>query len=267
LITSIEEAIDFLRSWPGRRPGPDWAEVLALLESVQIGDQVASATAALTALLENHGLLVRTTGIVTLKLVIFDMDQVLCRYDRPLRLQRLAALCGRTSEAIRAAIWDSGFEPAAEAGAYDAEAYLTGFGERMGYRLTRPEWVESRRAAMTPWPDMLALVATVKRSVAVALLTNNGFLTKETIAELFPELPPLFEEQLLFSAEFKARKPDLEVYRGLLGRLGVAPQAALMIDDDAQNIAGAEAAGLNGHIFDGIDGLARRLTGFGIRGC
>ena len=117
---------------------------------------------------------------------------------------------------------------------------------------------------MTPWPDMLALVATVKRSVAVALLTNNGFLTKETIAELLPELPPLFEEQLLFSAEFNARKPDLEVYRGLLGRLGVAPQAALMIDDDAQNIAGAEAAGLNGHIFDGIDGLTRRLTGFGI---
>lgn len=104
-----------------------------------------------------------------LKLVIFDMDQVLCRYDR---LRRLAALCGRSPEAIRAAIWESGFEATAEAGAYDAEAYLAGFGERMGYRLTRLEWIAARRTTMTPWPDMLALVALVKRSRSIAGWSN-----------------------------------------------------------------------------------------------
>jgi len=200
-----------------------------------------------------------------LGLVIFDMDQVLCRYDRPLRLRRLAALSARTPEEIFAAIWQSGFEASSEAGAMDAEAYLRGFGKRMGYRLSRSQWVEARRMAMTPFPDMLSLVAGIKQYVSVAVLTNNGLLTKETITLLFPELPPLFGSNLMFSAEFGTRKPDRQVYQRLLARLGIAPQAALMVDDDADNVAGAEAADLRGHVFDGIAGLKKRLAVFGIR--
>jgi len=200
-----------------------------------------------------------------LELVIFDMDQVLCRYDRPLRLRRLAAISSRPAEEIFAAIWTSGFEASAEAGAMDANAYLAGFGERIGYPLNRSHWVETRRLAMTPFPDMLALVAGIKRRVPVAVLTNNGFLTKETIAALFPELPPLFAGSLLFSAEFGARKPDPEVYRRLLAKIGVAPEAALMIDDDATNVRGAERAGLHGHVFDGTAGVVNRLAAFGVR--
>jgi HAD superfamily hydrolase (TIGR01509 family) len=199
-----------------------------------------------------------------LELVIFDMDQVLCRYDRPLRLRRLAAITGRKPEGVFAAVWKSGFEAASEAGAFDAETYLAGFGERLCYPLSRPQWVEARRLSMTPYPDMLALAATIKRSVPVALLTNNGFLTKETIAELFPELPPLFAIQLMFSAEFGARKPDPKVYRRVLARLGVAPQAALMIDDDVANVEGARAAGLHGHVFTGVAALRKRLAAFGM---
>jgi HAD superfamily hydrolase (TIGR01549 family) len=199
-----------------------------------------------------------------LRLVIFDMDEVLCRYDRPLRLRRLAALGARTPEEIFAAIWESGFEATSEAGAMDAEAYLRDFGERMGYPLDRSQWVEARRIAMTPFLDMLSLVDRIKQSVPVAVLTNNGFLAKETIALLFSELPSLFEPKLMFSAEFGARKPDPEVYRRMLAQIGVAPEAALMVDDDADNVAGAEAAGLHEHVFDGIAGLIKRLGKFGI---
>jgi glucose-1-phosphatase len=144
-----------------------------------------------------------------LELIIFDMDQVLCRYDRPLRLRRLAAISARTPEEIFAAIWESGFEAKSEAGAMDADAYLSGFAERMGCPLSRAQWVEARRLAMTPFADVLALAAGIKQTIPVAVLTNNGFLTKQTIGELFPELPPLFGANLLFSAEFGARKPDL----------------------------------------------------------
>jgi len=199
-----------------------------------------------------------------LDLVIFDMDQVLCRYDRPLRLRRLAALSEHTPEEIFAAIWQSGFEASSEAGAIDAEAYLRGFGERMGYPLSRSQWVAARRVSMTPFSNMLALAADLKQRVPVAVLTNNGLLTKETIALLFPELPPLFGSKLMFSAEFGARKPGREVYQRMLARLGVAPQAVLMVDDDPDNVAGAEAAGLHGHVFDGIAGLKKRLATFGI---
>jgi FMN phosphatase YigB (HAD superfamily) len=201
-----------------------------------------------------------------LELIIFDMDEVLCRYDRPLRLRRLAAMSARTPEEIFAAIWQSGFEARSEAGEMDAEAYLAGFGERIGHPLSRAQWVEARRLAMTPFADVLALVGSIGQTVPVAVLTNNGFLTKETIAELFPELPPLFGANLRFSAEFGARKPEPDVYRRFVAKLGVAPEAALMIDDDAANVAGAEAAGLRGHVFDGMAGLVGCLRSFGVLG-
>lgn len=72
--------------------------------------------------------------MIRLELIIFDMDEVLCRYDRPLRLRRLAAMSARTPEEIFAAIWQSGFEASSEAGEMDAEAYLAGFARRIGYR-------------------------------------------------------------------------------------------------------------------------------------
>lgn len=197
-----------------------------------------------------------------LELIIFDMDEVLCRYDRPLRLRRLAEISSHTPEEIFAAIWESGFEASSEAGAMDAAAYLAGFGKRIGYPLSRAQWVEARRLAMTPFTEVLTLVASLKQRVRVAVLTNNGFLTKETIGELFPQLPELFAANVLFSAEFGARKPNLEVYRRFLAKFGVAPQAALMIDDDVTNVRGAEAAGLQGHVFDGCAGLVSRLRSF-----
>jgi glucose-1-phosphatase len=202
--------------------------------------------------------------VTRLELIIFDMDEVLCRYNRPLRLRRLAEISSRTSEEIFAAIWQSGFEASSEAGAMDADAYLAGFGERMGYPLSRSQWVEARRLAMTPFADVLALVAKLKQQVPIAVLTNNGFLTKQTIGELFPQLPEVFGANLRFSAEFGARKPDIEVYLRFLAQFGVAPQAALMIDDDVANVRGAEAAGLQGHVFDGCQGLVNRLNSFGL---
>lgn len=56
-LGSIEEAARFLSAWSGRRPGPDWGDVLVLLESVHTQEQAASAIVALRALLERHGLL------------------------------------------------------------------------------------------------------------------------------------------------------------------------------------------------------------------
>lgn len=197
-------------------------------------------------------------------LVVFDMDDVLCRYDLATRLARLSDVSGRSPGEIRGAIWDSGFETASDAGAIDAATYLAGFGARLGVPLTRAQWVEARRLAMTPDPDMLALARTLQRSVAVALLTNNGLLTYETIDELFPEAARLFGDRLFVSAQFRTRKPEPAVYRRLADRLGVPAEAALMIDDKPANVTGAEAAGLLGHRFDGIAGLRARLAALGL---
>lgn len=199
-----------------------------------------------------------------IRLVIFDMDGVLDRYDLNARLERLSAVTGKTPDAIHTAIWKSGFEDDADAGKFSAQEYLAGFSKRVGVPVSRSDWVAARRVAMDPNQDVLSLAADLKRRAGIAVLTNNGFLVKESFEQLFPQLPPLFGDKLHVAAEFGAKKPDPEVYRRLVARHGIEPRAAIMIDDKPENVTGAEAAGLLGHRYQGFDGLKERMKSIGL---
>ncbi len=196
--------------------------------------------------------------------VLFDMNDVLFRYDRGARVAHLARVCGKPAAAVEAATWGSGFEDSGDAGGMDADAYLAGFGERLGWALGRAEWVEALRAAVTPMPETLALAGLVSRSARVAVLTNNNLLVKREVDAIFPELRPIFGEDFFVSAEFHARKPDPAAYLGCLARLGAVPFKTLFIDDSAKNVAGAERAGLRGLLFRSPAELADALKREGI---
>jgi putative hydrolase of the HAD superfamily len=196
-----------------------------------------------------------------IKTVLFDMNEVLFRYDRDARVAFLARACGKAPSFVEAAIWGSGYEDSGDAGAMDAERYLAGFGERLGFALTLAQWIAALRAAVTQAPEALALAARVARQAQVALLTNNNLLVAREIDRVFPELRPIFGQNIFVSAEFGARKPDAEAYLRCLARLGVAPAATLFVDDSATNVAGAERAGLRGHLYTDVEGLAAALRG------
>ncbi|QLP96400.1 MAG: hypothetical protein HZY79_01905 [Rhodoblastus sp.] len=113
-------------------------------------------------------------------LVLFDMDDVLARYEPETRIAALAAATGRPAAAIRAAIWDSDYFELADAGRWDAAGCLAEFSARIGAPVSRALWVETRRVSLKPFPDMLALVAELKAGgTTVGLLTNNDLLALE----------------------------------------------------------------------------------------
>lgn len=193
-------------------------------------------------------------------LVLFDLDDVLCRYDRARRIRMMAAMAGLPPADVERRIWGDGFEGAADAGAMDADSYLGGFSARLGICVTREAWAHARRAGMTPWPDALDLVGRVKTRVPVAILSNNGFLFAQTLDILFPALTPLFGERVLVSARYGTKKPDPTIYARALADLGAAPHETLFVDDKPWNVRGAQSAGLRGHVFRGVGDLAAWLS-------
>lgn len=197
-------------------------------------------------------------------IVVFDMDGVLCRYRIERRLGRLAAWTGLTPEAIYDAIWDSGFEDAAERGLMSADDYLKGFGERLGYPLSAAQWVEARRLAIDPDLAVLALVQQLRVKHPVGMFTNNPWLLQRHIAEVFPAVSALFGIRAVFSAELGRSKPDPEAFRRLATRLEVAPDDILYFDDDATYVAGAREAGLSAHRVGGAAGVRAGLARHGI---
>ena len=66
------------------------------------------------------------------------------------------------------------------------------------------------------------------------------------------EIPCLAEfEDCVFSAVCGKVKPNAEIFAYLCGRNGLNPTECIFIDDNAANIAGAEAFGIQGYLFDG----------------
>jgi putative hydrolase of the HAD superfamily len=196
--------------------------------------------------------------------VVFDMDGVLCHYRIERRLALLSAWSGRSPEAIRAAIWSSGFEADAELGLISADDYLKGVRERLGYPLSAAQWVEARRAAIEPDLAMLALARQLGAKRAVGMLTNNPLLLKRHIADVFPAIAEIFGPRALFSSELGRTKPDPEVFRRVAARLAVAPGETVYFDDDERYVVGAREAGLFAHRAEGVASVRAALATYGI---
>ena len=199
-----------------------------------------------------------------IKLVLFDMDDVLCDYDRGKRVACLAELAGTSSDAVYKAIWETGFELLGDSGALDTSDYLRGFGERIGYPLSLDEWVEARRRSMTADRAMLEIAGHLRETVDIAVLTNNTTLVADHIETLLPELRPLFGSRIYTSAQFKAAKPDPLCYRLCLSKLQATPQTVLFVDDLPENVAGAREAGLFAHRHTSVQAFRQALSEHGL---
>ncbi len=197
-------------------------------------------------------------------LVIFDMDDVLCRYDFGRRLDRLGKLTGLDPDVIDAEIFRSGFDDLADRGHYTAEEYLQLFGNCLDVPLSRSDWLWARRQAMIPDGRMLALVERLQAQVPVAMLTNNGPVLREGLGEVFPEAAALFGERALFSCQLRASKAEAAIFPAALAVLGGRPETTLFVDDSPSYIASARAAGLRCHRFTGHDALAAALPAHGL---
>lgn len=184
--------------------------------------------------------------------LICDFDGVMSGYDVPCRLDVLAQMSGLSRDEVYGRLWLSGFEDEADSGFYpEPEDYLEQFGERLGTRITRAQWIEARRAAMQHWPGMHALVGSLTPGMRLALLTNNGPLTLDAFAELAPETLNLFSPNLFFSFQFATKKPDPAIFKAVAAKLGVEADECLFVDDKPHHVKGARAAGMTGIHFTG----------------
>jgi len=196
--------------------------------------------------------------------VIFDMDDVLCRYHFDKRLARLSEMTGVAAELINEVIWEQGFDEQGDAGHYTAGEYLRLFCDRIGAALSTEQWLEARAVSIEPDHEVLGMARRVKRNATLSLLTNNGPLLKESIHKVFPEVADIFGAHAHFSCEFGTCKPDPQVFLRLLDQLQVAPGEALFIDDTGSYIEGANEAGLLTHHFRSASQLRSVLERYGL---
>jgi HAD superfamily hydrolase (TIGR01509 family) len=198
-------------------------------------------------------------------LFIFDMDHVLYGYDWHRRISGLSEATGLSPDDVRSRWWDAGREWEAEAGVFrTGDEYIAAFSDAMGATVDKNEWVSIRGRAMTPWHDSIAAVAHASRYGQVTLLTNNGALVHESLAELAPALVPVFGDHLFTSSVYGARKPNPEVFINVLTRYGTDAADAFFADDLADNVAGAASVGISAHQFVTAEGMVAAIDEFAV---
>jgi len=200
----------------------------------------------------------------SIEAIIFDIDGVLCATDFEKRLALLAAELGIAVDVIEREIFNSGCEDDADMGKLSAADYVAGIGHRLGVAVSAEVWLKARIDAMTPDPGMLDLARDLAGHVATVMLTNNGHLLAEHMAEVFPDVLSLFGERALFSARLGMGKQQPATYPALARRFGWRVDRMLLIDDSETYVAAAREAGTVGHLFRGIDGLRAELGGLGL---
>ncbi len=196
-------------------------------------------------------------------LFVFDMDEVLYRYDWRVRMRLLGELTGHDLAELRRRWWHDDGEWRAEAGGWgSADDYHAAFEAAIGMPVPVDEWLRIRRAAMTPWPESIAAVRRAAELGEIALLTNNGPLVEAHLAALAPEIAPLFGANLHTSSFYGARKPDPAVFRALLAAYGREADDVFFADDLPENVAGAASTGITAHRFTDAGSLVAAIEAF-----
>src|SRR3989344_1375020 len=115
--------------------------------------------------------------------------------------------------------------------------------------------VESQEELVT---ELLAFIKELRKSRKIGLLSNapspffRSLLERGGVADLF--------DAIVVSSEVGHAKPEPEIFHVILERLGVAPEKALMIDDNAANVDGAIAVGMGGYLFTSVQALKDELA-------
>jgi putative hydrolase of the HAD superfamily len=193
------------------------------------------------------------------KAVIFDYGNVLCESQPAADTQALANILGLPVPRFTQMYWQ--FRIEFDAAALDPIAYWNTVARTASRTLT-PAQIDTlieidSRSWSHPAPVMPQWARDLRAAgIRTALLSNMPVPVRDYILRC--AWLPDFDVRV-FSCEAGLCKPEPEIYRNCLSKLGIQPSEVLFIDDREPNIRAAEALGLHAVLFTDPAGAARQI--------
>ncbi len=191
--------------------------------------------------------------------VMFDFGGVICHPQPERDLAMLARAAGCTVAEFSGAYWPYRLDY--DRAALDSMNFWQRVAGRLGRSFDAAQVKELARLDVASWMHLqvgtVALIADMAEAGhRLALLSN----APADVAEAVRGLPVAARfEHLIFSCFLKSAKPDPECFAGALAVLGAEPGEVTLVDDRAENIAGAARVGLAGVRFTTADAVRTLL--------
>jgi glucose-1-phosphatase len=175
--------------------------------------------------------------------MIFDIGNVLLRFDFNVALQKLARHCGPAVEVIPGLIEPA--KAAYEGGRISRTAFQSEVWALLGYGGSESEFVAAWEDIFTENQPMVDLVRQLHGNLPLFLLSNTNDLHVDFIFRRYPYFH-LFQDAV-YSYRVRASKPEPAIFEIAARQFSVNPGRTLFIDDLLPNIEAARAAGFRAH--------------------
>ena len=199
-----------------------------------------------------------------IRAILFDLGDVLLRYDGHVVFEAIAALGPRfTAYQAFGSPHAWSFQERAEAGELDPAAKCAELNRIFGLQRLEADWAAAWAAGcLGPMPGMAALLDRLQPRYTLGCLSNT---VPWHWAAGLRQVPALRRMQHLFvSFELRCRKPGARIYQLALEALELPARQVLFVDDRPENVTGAEAVGMRALRFRDCARLEAELEGLGL---
>ena len=190
----------------------------------------------------------RSPGASQPRAVLLDLGGVIIDIDPRACFVSWARAAGVDTGTI-AARWavDDAYK-AFEAGAIDFDEYLESLSQRLRISLTRRQWRTGWNELLRDlFEDVAGMLPLLASALPLYVFSNTNPVHQEAWQSRFAAaLAPV--RRIYTSWEMGLRKPNVEAYLAVAEDIGVAPADILFVDDNAENVAGGQAAGLDARL-------------------
>jgi putative hydrolase of the HAD superfamily len=178
-----------------------------------------------------------------MRAILFDIGNVLVRYEHQRTMTALAALYGAEPTQLLARYAEIGRQFGA--GEIGAQQVVDQLNQRFATTRTLEEFSAAFCAGISRDEDALAYVTglQIDGELAVGAISNTNAVHVTWLDAHVPELNEF--ELVIMSNEVRILKPDLEIFELALEILDIRPAQVLYIDDLAENVEAARQLGMS----------------------
>lgn len=195
------------------------------------------------------------------RVVIFDLGGVVVDVESDRLIHQIAPRLGHSSEHVEKAIYHQDLLLPLELGRISPHAYYERLKGQLGFPWTYGEFVSAWNDILREKTEVVRIIQQLHRHYTLTALTNTNILHLEHMKTQFPALS-VFDDWVA-SCEVGLRKPDPQIYRLAMGRVGVQPDAAVYVDDRPELVEAGRAAGMTAIRFESHRQLEDQLRSLG----
>ncbi len=188
-----------------------------------------------------------TTGI---KNIIFDLGGVIINLSVEKTHQAFASLSGLPVDEIKTIVHHGDFFNQYEKGLISDSEFRDHLRESLNLRVDDGELDNAWNAMLLDIPmERIRLLEQLKSGFRIFLLSNTNNIHLQSFNHQVKQLTGFnaideYFHQAYYSHLVKMRKPDLEIFEHVLHTSNLIPEETLFLDDNKDNLTGANKAGI-----------------------